>query len=138
MTVSPLLLDTCAILWLFGGSQMSDTSRQAIAEATDQSRLYMSPISAWEIGMLVSKGRIALSLPVEKWIDRAFDHPGVQIADLTTHILVASSFLPGALRGDPADRIVVATARDLGLKIVTRDKLLLTYAEQGHVQALAC
>jgi len=64
--------------------------------------------------------------------------PGLRAAEMTPDILIASSFLPGNPPRDPADRILATTAREFGYKLVTRDRPLLDYAEQGHIQALAC
>jgi PIN domain nuclease of toxin-antitoxin system len=63
---------------------------------------------------------------------------GVRIEPLSPEVLIDSSYLPGNLHRDPADRILIATARSLGLTIVTRDRIILDYADQGHVRALAC
>lgn len=133
-----LLLDTCAVLWLFGGSDLTEASRSAIEQASQNDALYLSPISAWEIGMLASKGRIALSMPVGKWVDAAFGHRGARVAGLDPVVLVDSSYLPGDVHGDPADRIIIATARQHQLKVVTRDRIILDYAKRGHVRALEC
>ena len=130
-----LLLDTCAVIWLFSGSPMTEEARKAI---TAGPALHISPISAWEIGMLVAKGRIALSMPPAAWVDRVLGQPGVLTAEMAPQLLVESSFLPGLAPNDPADRIIISTARHLGLTLVTRDQPILDYAEQGHVDALLC
>lgn len=135
---SGILLDTCAVLWVFGGDDVLPDARRAIEEAAQENRLFISPISAWEIGMLVAKGRIALSIPVREWIEQVFAHASVMDAGLTVSVLTASSFLPGRIHGDPADRIIVATARARGLSVATRDRLILDYARQGHVKAVSC
>jgi len=89
--------------------------------------------------MLVSKGRLRLSTAPLSWFRQAIDTDGVDLAELNPAILVESSFLPdaNALR-DPADRILAATARALGHPVMTRDRLLLGYAEAGHIRALPC
>jgi PIN domain nuclease of toxin-antitoxin system len=89
--------------------------------------------------MLVSKGRLRLSTAPLNWFQRAIDTDGVALAELSSAILIESSFLPSAdaLR-DPADRIVAATARALGHPLMTRDRLLLDYADAGHIRAVAC
>ena len=133
-----LLLDTCALLWLFGDSPMRGAVRQAIDEAASSPVLQLSPISIWELGMLVAKSRVALSMPPEQWVDHVLDSPSVQQAAMTSQILLDSSFLPGNPPRDPADRIIISTARHLSLAIVTRDQPILDYAEQGHVAAQAC
>jgi PIN domain nuclease of toxin-antitoxin system len=72
------------------------------------------------------------------WFQRLFDVLDFQIADMSPQLLIASSFLPGAPPRDPADRIMAATAREYGYRLMTRDRHLLTYAEQGHIQAIGC
>lgn len=88
--------------------------------------------------MLVAKGRLASPLPPKAWFDRVVETEGVQLAELTPDILTDASFLPGPIHRDPADRILIATARAQDLTIVTRDRLILEYAAKGHVRALAC
>ena len=64
--------------------------------------------------------------------------PGMRLAELSPEILIASSFLPGTPPKDPADRILLATARDLGATLVTRDRAILAYGESGQINTLAC
>jgi PIN domain nuclease of toxin-antitoxin system len=135
-----VLLDTCALIWIFNGDDTAGTVRPAVDRVwAEGGSLLVSPISGWEIGMLVSKGRLRLSTTPLNWFQRAIDTDGVALAELSPAILVESSFLPSAaaLR-DPTDRIVAATARALGHPLMTRDRLLLDYAEAGHMRALPC
>lgn len=132
-----LLLDTHAAIWLMSGEELSSNSVRSIETANLAGSLFVSPITAWEIATLVRKGRIALSLSPEAWFD-AMLNAGVQLAAMPPRTLIASAFLPGALPGDPADRIIVATARSENLILVTRDTQLLQYSESGHVRALPC
>lgn len=133
-----LLLDTCAVIWLFGGSEMTEHSRAAISEAAAARSLFVSPFSAWEIATLVRKGRLALTMTPQQWFERVVDHPGVELVPLDYGMLIASCELPADPPGDPADRIVIATARRMQLTIVTRDQPILAYARLGHVAAMAC
>ncbi len=87
--------------------------------------------------MLVARGRVALPAPVDDWFEDAVG-TGLKWAPLTSKVLIDASFLPGRIHGDPADRILVATARTFGYRLMTRDRALLGYAEAGHLQALAC
>lgn len=87
--------------------------------------------------MLVARGRIALPLPPPSWFE-GLVQAGVRWAPLTPQVLIDASFLPGRIHGDPADRILAATARAFGYRLMTRDRALLAYAEAGHLQALAC
>lgn len=135
----PLLLDTCAAIWLAEGDPLQATVREALDLALRRTSLVaVSPITAWEIGLLVSRGRLTIRLDPSSWFRALMDLPGISVADLTPEILVASSFLPGDPPRDPADRIIIATARSQGYRLVTRDALLLDYAEAGHVEAVVC
>jgi PIN domain nuclease of toxin-antitoxin system len=136
---SELLLDTCAAIWLSLQSKMSPEAVAAIDDASDQGLpLRLSLITAWELGLLEKSGRAPMALSPQA-IFQAFSRmPGVQPVPLTPDILIDSSLLPGELHGDPADRIIVATARAHDLTIVTRDRHILDYAQRGYVRALAC
>ena len=135
----PLLLDTCAVIWVAGAQLIAREARDAIAGALEADEpVFVSPISAWEIGLLAQRGRISLQMSPEKWFERFLEAPGVYLADMAPNVLIASSFLPGAHPKDPADRIIAATAREYGYRIVTRDRRLLAYAELGHCLALVC
>jgi PIN domain nuclease of toxin-antitoxin system len=138
VTSSPLLLDTCAVIWLFNRSPMSEPSRAAISDAATNRCLYVSPFSGWEVGMLVKKGKIALTMPPAVWFSQVVDHPAVTLTNLSYELMISSSFLPADPPGDPADRIIIATARQSGLTLVTRDRLIIDYAAKGHVKALVC
>jgi len=134
-----VLLDTCAAIWIIKQMPMSIASRKAIHKAyRANSGVYVSPFTAWEVGMLVSKGRLILSIPPEVWFDSLLTMPGVRLAPLTPNILLASSMLPGTPPGDPSDRIIAASARALGKTLITRDAMLLEYSRHGHLRAVAC
>lgn len=118
---------------------MKSGALSAINEASEIGEtVFASPISAWEIGQLVSRGRLTLSASPFKFFSSFLDTRGAMMAELTPSVLIDSSFLPGAPPNDPADRIIIATAREYGLCVVTRDRLILSYADQGHVLAIAC
>jgi PIN domain nuclease of toxin-antitoxin system len=134
----PFLLDTCAVIWVASG-EISRATAEALAQARRAGiPLYVSPITAWEIGMLASKGRFRSSLAPLRWFEQVVNTPGVALADISPAILIDSSFLPGAPPRDPADRIIAATARECGFTVMTRDRALLDYAGEGHVSAAAC
>lgn len=137
--MTPLLLDTCAMIWLAAGRPVAAPAAEALTEAHRESApVLVSPISAWEVGMLVSRGRLALSIPPRRWIKRLLSLGGLRLADLSVDVLLDSSFLPGQPPRDPADRIVIATARDTAARILTRDRAILAYAAAGHASALPC
>src|SRR5689334_7466775 len=137
--MQPLLLDTCAAIWIAEGAALEDDAMTALDAAHAASVLtYISPITAWEVGLLVARGRLQLLITPQRWFARLFDAPHVRLADMSPDLLNASSFLPGVPPRDPADRIILATARDLGAALVTRDRGLLDYGAQGHVRVVAC
>ena len=134
---SPVLLDTCAVIWLMNGEPMNGESREAIRRA-QSAGVYVSPITAWEIGILVAKGRLQLTLSPETWFDELLRLPGMRLAELSPKILLDSSGLPGLPPRDPADRIIAATARLFGYSIVTRDSGMAEYGEAGHLRVIGC
>lgn len=118
---------------------MDEGAVTAVQESVDRGDAVMvSPITAWERGLLAARGRIASPMSPKAWFEHLLLQPGVELAELSIDILIESSFLPGKVHGDPADRIIIATARAQHLTIVTRDRLILDYADQGHVRALLC
>jgi PIN domain nuclease of toxin-antitoxin system len=132
------LLDTHAVLWLDSGESMKSEALQAIDAAAQDGAVLISPVSAWEIGLLVRKERISLDINTLAWFERFLALPGVRLVPLTAAAAIASSELPEPFHGDPADRLLVASARELGCPIVTRDRKILESAESGAVQAIAC
>jgi PIN domain nuclease of toxin-antitoxin system len=137
-THSNLLLDTCAMLFLADETRIDAETQWEISEAAYDGRLYLSPISAWEIGVGVSKGRLKLPLAPLDFIEEFIERMQVKLSPLTPAIMVSSSNLPGQIHGDPMDRILIATARALNLILVTSDRPILRYAEAGHLRTLAC
>jgi len=136
---APLLLDTCAVIWVAEDEPISERAVLALdeAHATDQF-VYVSPITAWELGLLVARGRLTTIIKPQLWFERLLDVPNVRLADMSPDLLISSSFLPCEPPRDPANRIIAATAREYGYTLMTRDRLLLDYAEQGHIQAVCC
>ena len=133
-----ILLDTCALLWTVNGDPLAPAATRAISQATRAGSLFLSPISAWEIGLLASRRKLDLPSPPEVFVAALFARPGVRLASFTPEVATRASFLPGDLHHDPADRILVATALELGLRLVTRDRRLLAYGSAGYLSVLAC
>ncbi len=132
-----LLLDTHVLIWLIEGeNSLRVKARRAIDEATRQNNIFVSAITPWEIGMLASKRRIALHRDALEWVREALALPGIQLAQLSPEIAVGSNDLPFEMHPDPADRILVATARHLGATLVTADKSLLRLAKRGQFRSL--
>ena len=137
--MQPILLDTCALIFLNQETRMAAAAVEAMRAATvGKGTTYISPISTWEIGMLTSRGRLQLLVRPERWFANLFDVPGVKLADMPSDLLIASSYLPGKPPNDPTDRIIAATARELGATLITRDRALLDYGAQGHVSVVEC
>jgi PIN domain nuclease of toxin-antitoxin system len=134
----PLLLDTCAILFIGNASGIDAVADQEVGRAASERRLFVSPISAWEIGVGVAKGRLVLPLDPLEFFRRFVERIGASLSALTPEILVRSSLLPGNLHGDPMDRIIIASARILEMVLVTRDRPILAYGREGHVRTLPC
>ena len=135
----PLLLDTCAIIWMGENEPLADEAVLALDLASDRGeRVRLSPISAWEIGMLASKGRIASPVRPEMWFNRFLTGGNFALSELLPDVLIASSFLPGLPPSDPIDRIIIATARENDLTLVTRDRKILAYGEAGYISVLKC
>ena len=86
--------------------------------------------------MLVSKGRLVLDRDVGEWVQAALSLPGIRLEPLSPEVAVASTRLPGTIHGDPADRMIAATARHLGSTLITADLLLLDYGKSGHIKTL--
>ena len=138
MASEPLLLDTHYWIWLQFGirDHLTVPVLKAIDQAAASGSLLLSVISVWELGLLESKGRLQLYAPCEQWVRDALAIPGLSLAPLTPEIALASSRLPPPFHGDPADRIIVATARALGARLVTRDSKILAYSRKRHVATL--
>ncbi len=136
--MSPFLLDTNAAIWLSRDELKASASERLDEAARIGVATWLSPITAWEVGLLVSRNRLSLGATPQRWFARLLAMPNVHLAVLSPEILIASSFLPGEPPSDPADRILLATARDLGATLVTRDRAILAYGESGQVSTLAC
>lgn len=126
-----VLLDTHAVLWFYDNpSRLSKKSLNAIKTS---SVLAISTISAWEISMLVQKGRLSLKYDVNQWMSYVSETPLVQWIDVSSTIAIKSSTLPGKFHQDPADRFIVATALLYGIPIITKDKSIQNYM---HVETI--
>jgi PIN domain nuclease of toxin-antitoxin system len=130
------VLDTHVWIWMLDGaeSELSAATIASIEEAGGRADLVVPAISVWELAMLEAKGRIVLSRSIDEWVRAALTAPGLRLADLTPEIALESTRLPGAPHGDPADRMIVATARVLGGTLVTCDDRILAYGAEGHVR----
>ncbi len=136
--MSLILLDTHVALWFASGA-MSPRVAQTLEAAASRDELLLSPISAWEIGLLVRKGRFKLETPLRDFIRALFTQGGVVTAALTADIAAESTALPSDAGDDPADRILVATAAAYGARFATRDARIQQFAKAtGRIACLAC
>jgi PIN domain nuclease of toxin-antitoxin system len=133
-----LLLDTHIWLWYVEGEveQFSRRIEPLVEAAVRRGGILVSAISVWEIARLEASRRIDLSVDVRTWMARALDFPGVRLKGLSPSIALESTRLPGELHRDPADRMLIATARLLGAALVTRDERILAYGRAGHVRVV--
>ena len=124
----PLLLDTHAwVWWAAVDDALPAAVRWRIQVAFSARRLWVSAISAWEIGLLVQRGRLELTLPAREWIGRCEALSGLRFLPIDVALAVRTVELPD-LHADPADRLIVASAERLGAVLVTRDDRLRRYA----------
>ena len=123
-----IVIDTHVWLWWVSDpEQLSAPARQAIDLAAQQRELFVSTISAWEVAMLVEKGRLTLTLDVRDWIARSEALPFLTFTPLTNAIAVEAVRLPNFPHADPADRIIAATTLSLGAALVSKDEKLRGY-----------
>lgn len=130
------LLDTHIWIWL-QEEDRDHLKRSAIEQAIawhQQQRLHISAISLWEVAQLAARQRISLSTPIDAWLQIALNDPDLKLLELSPPVLLEATRLPGTLHKDPADRMILATARHHGLTLLTRDADILTYSKQGHVK----
>ena len=123
------LLDTHVLIWwLNGRERLSPAQREVVESAGSQTPLLVSDISLWEVATLHGLGRIRLTLPLREWLDRAVAPPLVRRLGISPAIAAELATLPGSFHRDPADRILVATARVLGATLLTQDRRIVDAA----------
>jgi PIN domain nuclease of toxin-antitoxin system len=134
----PLLLDTHIWIWfMLADAELAASGRAAINRAAASGQLRIAAISVWEAALLASRDRVALGRPLAQWIGEAVSAPGLSIEPLLPQIAVEACCLPEPFQRDPADRLIVATARVTGAALMTRDRQILDYAARGHLTAIA-
>ncbi len=118
-----VLLDTHTwIWWLTADARLSLKERRAFDGAADRGDVHLSTISLWEAQMLHAKGRLRLPLPFDEWVRRAADARVLSVAPVDVSIIIALDRLPATFHGDPADRLIVATARAHQWPLATHDE----------------
>lgn len=128
-----IVLDTHIwIWWVHGVDELTEPQIQAI-EKHETDLIGISAISCWEVAKAYEYGRLELPCPLKEWFELALSYPGVQILPLTPEIAIESTNLPGAFHRDPADQIIVATARIYNCPLLSLDKKILDYP---HVKTI--
>ncbi len=122
-----IVLDTHIRVWWIHGDAKLPAACQAILQQEEEQSLGISAISCWEIAKLVEYNRLQLPIPVGEWLGQALAYPGIRLLELTPTIAVESTQLPGEFHRDPADQIIVATARVHNCPIMTLDEKILAY-----------
>ena len=122
-----VVLDTQTWVWWTQEPEKLSSSQFAAIAVNEEGRIGVSAISCWEIAKLFELGRIELSASLSEWFDLALGYPGVELLPLTPGVAVESASLPGDFHRDPADQIIVATARLNGCALVTSDREIAKY-----------
>jgi PIN domain nuclease of toxin-antitoxin system len=130
-----IVLDTHALIWWVTDDKkkLSSKAAKAIKQAHANSEILISSISGWEIAMLVTQARIALSMDMATWLATVAEIKGVRFVPADNEILVKSVELPGDFHKDPADRIIVATARKFAVPVITAGEKIRAYP---HVKSI--
>ena len=129
-----VLLDTHSWIWAEedDASLGAATHKQLLRRETE---IFVSTISTLEIAQLLFRGRLSLHVPIAEWVKRSFENLEAESIELSNDIAAAAYSLPGALHGDPADRILIATARLAKLTLVTADARILAYPHVATIDA---
>ena len=129
-----ILLDTHTILWWIDGSaKLSRRAKAVIEKEHHEAGILISSISIWEIALLIKKERVQLTMDVGSWLARVESLSYIRFVPIDNVVAVKSVMLPQPFHNDPADRIIVATAREYGATLVTSDEKIRKYP---HVQSL--
>lgn len=131
-----IVLDTHVLVWWLSGNEpLSEPARDVIdaERASPDGRVLVSAISAWEIAMLVERGRLVLTMDVEEWLETAAAVEGVQFVPVSREVAMRSVRLPANFHADPADRMITALARHYSVPLVTADRKIQEY---GHVRTI--
>jgi len=128
-----IVLDTHIWVWWVHGDDRLTKAQTELITANEADIIGVSAISCWEVAKLVEYGRLVLPCSLEEWFDQALSYPGVQLMELTPEIVIESTRLPGEFHRDPADQIIVATARVNNCPLVTSDSKISKYP---HIETI--
>jgi len=130
-----IVLDTHIWWWALNEPEQLSLHAAQIIDNTPWGQVGIAAISLWEIALLFHKQRLLLKCTPQEWIERALKETGIQVLPLAPEIAVGAYQLPDEFHGDPADRLIVATARHLGAPLVTKDKKIRAYPHVHSVWA---
>ncbi len=128
-----ILLDTHTWIWSHSATKLLSDNVKKLIKKTQTDQRAIASISIWEFAMMVTKGRINVKIDPKRWLNNAIGKSGLRVIELTPEIAMESCNLPGDFHKDPADRIIVATARTHNLTLLTKDRKILEYS---HVTAM--
>lgn len=127
-----MLLDTHVWVWLVGDvpRQLGPRTRRRLARASGPDALFVSVASAFEIAALHTAGRLQFTLPVERWVRESIERSGFRVLSVDRDVSIDAGLIPASALPDPLDRLLVATARERQLPLLTRDRAILDYAQR--------
>jgi len=128
-----ILLDTHTWIWSHSATKLLSDNVKILIKQTQTDQRAIASISIWEFAMMVTKGRINVKIDPKRWLNNAIGNSGLQVIELTPEIAMESCNLPGGFHKDPADQIIVATARTHNLTLLTKDRKIIEYP---HVKAI--
>lgn len=132
--IEKLVLDTHILIWYLEGIKLSDKEITLIENVRNNNKLYISAISVWEIALLVNKEKIVLSISLDEWLNKVKCICGLNIIDLSLDILINSCNLTNYTHKDPADRMIIATCRNINSHLITYDERILDYGKRGYIK----
>ncbi|HEY0767527.1 MAG TPA: type II toxin-antitoxin system VapC family toxin [Steroidobacteraceae bacterium] len=134
-----LLLDTHVWLWFALGTakKIAPAALKTLEDTAKSRGLMVSIVSIWELALLVARERIVLPLPLNDWVALALSRPEIKLVGLSQpNTVIDSVNLPGEIHADPADRFLIATARNRRATLATHDDRIIAYGQSGHVRVL--
>ncbi len=132
-----IILDTHILIWsLLTPDNLSEPIKQIISKSQDNNNLFISSISLWEIAMLIERKRINLYERTSNFLNSIANIDGLNLIQINANIATESVALPGNFNSDPADCIIIASAREIAGTLITRDNKIIEWAQQGFIKLL--
>lgn len=136
--IKPLIIDTHVFIWMMASSHLLHRAdKERLQESIQQRCLYVCAISFWEIAMLAEAGRLSLGIPLDQWVHEALSISGLNVLELSIPILLESVRLPNDCHKDPADRMIIASARVHHYHLLTYDQKIIQYAQKGYLNIVS-